>query len=205
MAQGEEGGKGGWWQKPVAIIAGLTALVGAVAGLLQALDSPAMSRLVLRLLGDEPEVAADPDAVGDPHWIADSRTGCEVYNPGPLPNEAIEWSGPCVDGRAHGNGVLTWFLNGEATGLRYQGEYKSGMRDGFGVETMYEGSLEQSYAGEFKANSRHGHGILRWTSGESWEGPFVDGLANGWGRFTAADGSASEKQFVNGNLTAVRP
>lgn len=210
MAEGEAGGKGGWWQKPVAIITGLTALVGAVAALLQAFDSPVLSRLADRILGPDSPEAATPTpgpaagAADDRLWIADRRTGCRVFNPHPLENEAIDWSGPCVDGRAHGGGVLTWYLNGEATGLRYQGEYKNGMRDGFGTETLWEGSQEKSYSGEYRANERNGQGVIRWTDGTSWEGPFVDGLPNGWGSFTDADGKVSQRQYVNGNLTARR-
>jgi hypothetical protein len=219
MAQGDESGKNGWWQKPVAVIAGLTALVGALAGLLQAFDSPAFTRIADFFLGEEPIVAtappepsaepaiapavpALPASVEDPHWISDRRTGCKVYNPEPIANEAIDWSGPCVEGLAHGSGVLTWYLNGEATGLRYQGEYKNGLRDGFGTETMYEGSEEESYTGEFKANDRNGTGIIRWVGGDSWEGPFVGGLPNGWGTHTSADGRTTQRRYANGNLTA---
>jgi len=227
MAQGDEGTEGkeaaksGWWQKPVAVIAGVTALLGAIGGLLQTFESPAIARLVDRLLGEPAEVATAtpapenvtatsaltataPAAGADPHWIADPQAGCEVYNSWPQPNEAVTWSGPCVNGRAHGTGILIWFQDGSPTGLRYEGEYKNGMRDGPGVETMWEGSDEAVYTGEFKANNRHGRGTLVWVNRESWEGPFTYGLPNGWGRFTAADGTTSERQYVNGNFIAER-
>lgn len=210
MADGGPEAKSSWWQKPVAIITGLTALVGAVVGLLQAFDSPVLSRIAARVLGEDDAAAPSPEDVvpaagtDDARWIGDRRTGCKVFNPNPLANEAIEWSGPCVDGRAHGNGVLTWYQDGAATGLSYQGEYKNGMRDGFGTETLWEGSPERSYSGEFRANERNGHGIVRWDDGSSWEGLFVGGLPNGWGSFTGADGATSQRQYVDGKLTAER-
>ena len=45
-------------------------------------------------------------------WIADTKTGCKVFNFNPLPNEKIEYVGRCVDGYADGLGVLTWYKDG---------------------------------------------------------------------------------------------
>lgn len=49
----------------------------------------------------------------DPNWPSDEQTGCKVWNPDPQPNESISWSGDCVDGKAHGNGILRFYENGE--------------------------------------------------------------------------------------------
>ena len=51
-----------------------------------------------------------------PGWIADSKTGCRVWNEAPQANEAISWSGPCVGGVAEGRGVLHWFAGGQPNG-----------------------------------------------------------------------------------------
>lgn len=67
----------------------------------------------------------------DRHWIA-TQDGCLVYSPNPIPNETVIWSGACVDGKAIGPGELTWYLNGEATGV-YTGEFLEGKSQRKGV------------------------------------------------------------------------
>lgn len=44
------------------------------------------------------------------NWIITDK-GCKVWNPSPQPNESVTWSGECVDGKAHGNGILQWYQN----------------------------------------------------------------------------------------------
>ncbi len=67
----------------------------------------------------------------DRHWVP-TQDGCLVYSPNPIPNETVTWSGVCVDGKASGFGELTWYLNGEATGV-YTGEFLEGEPQGKGV------------------------------------------------------------------------
>jgi hypothetical protein len=74
-----------------------------------------------------------------PGWIADSKTGCKVWNPAPQARETIRWSGTCEGGYAQGRGTLQWFENGRA-GDRYVGEYQAGKRNGHGVVTMSNGT-----------------------------------------------------------------
>lgn len=74
-----------------------------------------------------------------PAWIADSKTGCKVWNPSPQAHETIHWSGGCEGGYASGKGTLEWFENGRP-GDRYEGEYQAGKRNGHGVVTMSNGT-----------------------------------------------------------------
>ena len=74
-----------------------------------------------------------------PAWIADSKTGCKVWNPSPQAHETIRWSGGCQNGYAQGKGTLEWFENGKP-GDRYVGEYQEGKRNGHGVVTMSNGT-----------------------------------------------------------------
>jgi len=46
------------------------------------------------------------------NWIQDRRTGCRVYNPHPVANETITWSGKCKNGYANGVGYNKWYKNG---------------------------------------------------------------------------------------------
>jgi hypothetical protein len=74
-----------------------------------------------------------------PGWIADSRTGCKVWNPAPQARETIHWSGRCKGGYAQGRGTLQWFENGKP-GDRYDGEYEAGKRSGHGVVVERNGT-----------------------------------------------------------------
>lgn len=47
----------------------------------------------------------------EPNWITTDK-GCKVWNPNPQPNESVTWSGECINGKAHGNGILIWYKNG---------------------------------------------------------------------------------------------
>src|SRR5262245_42312357 len=85
-----------------------------------------------------------------PAWIADPKTGCQVWNERPKPNQTISWVGPCVGGRAEGQGTLQWFRDGWP-GNRYEGEYRDGKPNGRGVLTYASGDR---YEGEFR-NGEH--------------------------------------------------
>ncbi|WP_295458658.1 hypothetical protein [uncultured Thiodictyon sp.] len=83
-------------------------------------------------------------------WIADSASGCQVWNGNPSPGESIKWSGPCSNKRANGNGVLQWLLNGKPNG-RYEGEYRDGQQSGRGTYTWANG---KRYEGEYRDGKR---------------------------------------------------
>lgn len=85
------------------------------------------------------QAVAQTDQQSPPRWIADSRTGCKIWDPAPEPHESIHWSGGCKDGFADGNGTLQWFENGRP-GDRYVGEYRHGKRNGHGVVTYSNGT-----------------------------------------------------------------
>jgi len=65
-------------------------------------------------------------------WITVTNQPCKVWNPAPVGNEAVTWSGECKDGLATGKGVLLWMVNGKPDAI-YQGEYANGKRNGHGV------------------------------------------------------------------------
>jgi len=124
-------------------------------------------------------------------WIADSRTGCKVWNASPKPNEKITWSGDCKIGLAQGRGVLQWFLDGKHAD-RYEGEFRGGQANGWGTYTYTDGS---HYDGEWKDGKRHGRGVFSFTNGNRYEGEFRDGNFNGRGVFTFADGNRYAGEF----------
>ena len=133
-------------------------------------------------------------------FIADSRTGCRVWNPEPKPGETVEWDGSCKDNLAHGFGTLIWYQNGVqteeahgqfkagrlegdgrwewSTGHRYKGDFEGGQFNGYGRFTWPSGAF---YAGDFRNNERHGEGHHRAANGAQYKGPYVENERHGVG------------------------
>ena len=152
----------------------------------------------------------------EPGWIADSRSGCRVWNPDPGKNETITWSGDCKGGLAQGKGSLQWFHDGRliesdegtwrdgkrtgheimtwGNGNRFEGEYRDGLPDGHGVLTR----PDFSYDGEWRDGKKTGHGIQTWTNGARYEGGWRDNRPDGNGRLTQANGRTYDGTWNNG-------
>ena len=98
-----------------------------------------------------------PGETGKGCWMEVSgRAGCYLWNPNPLPEETVAWSGSCVDGKASGKGKTDW---------RYR-------KDGQWKTSSSEGELRE---GKFS----DGHWIHRFPDGDVMEGPVVDGKQHG--------------------------
>lgn len=126
-------------------------------------------------------------------WIADTDTGCQVWNPEPSPNESIKWSGACSNNIATGNGTVQWYLNGKPS-LRHEGNFREGKLNGKGVITDVN---ENRIEGDFVNGKRTGKGIIKWHNGDRYEGDFVDGKLAGKGVFIAISGDRYEGSWVD--------
>ena len=139
----------------------------AIEGWQQANGHAATGKLtsgqVEALLADAP-----PKPFG-PNWSIVENQPCQVWNSGiPEKLEPFTWSGPCVDGKASGEGHLT----ASGIGASHQG----GMADG----------------------KRHGHGTTTYASGNRYEGEYRDGKPHGYGTVTYADGDVVQGQWRTG-------
>lgn len=108
-------------------------------------------------------------------WIADASVGCRVWNPHPQPNETIHWSGPCVNGYAHGRGAAQWFRN-SVPFESDEGEWREGRQAGYGTQVWPTGR----YDGELVDGEPHGQGVLT-LQGARYDGTFRNGKPNGAG------------------------
>lgn len=127
-------------------------------------------------------------------WIADFETGCKVWNQNPQPKESIKWFGPCINGFAHGQGLLQWYLDGKP-GERGEGEWRNGKANGYVVYTWMNGNR---YEGEWRDNRKSGYGVLTTPGGMRYEGEWADGDMAGEGVLTLPNGLRYEGALHKG-------
>ena len=106
----------------------------------------------------------------DSRWIADP-SGCQFWDPAPLPDETVRWSGRCAGGYAEGHGTLTWYSRG----------------------LLYETDVA-----DFAHGKLNGHGSLRFTSGQSFDGQFRDQRPNGQGTLRTNYGEVFSGTWTEG-------
>jgi len=105
-------------------------------------------------------------------YIKDSSQGCLVLNDNG-DGVTVTWTGACKDNYADGEGILTWFQNGE-------------------LAAKYEGHMIKGIS--------HGKGKYTFPGWGTMEGNFVDGVMQGQGRMDMENGGKLIGNFVDGNL-----
>jgi len=151
-------------------------------------------------------------------WIADSKTGCKVFNPRREQNVTFYFSGTCLNGYANGWGSVQWFQNGVAGNI-VTGEYINGRSSGklqvkYPDGSIYEGALwiggsrngqgslinanGDTYVGEFKDDKFNGKGTYNVANGNKYVGEFKDGKFNGQGTVTILNGNKYVGEFKDG-------
>lgn len=126
-------------------------------------------------------------------WMADSKTGCRVWNGYPEPGESISWNGPCEEGYASGAGTLLWFKDGKPNG-NYVGERKGGKANGHGINTWLNGDR---YEGSWKDDAPNGKGTYTWTNGSGYQGDWREGKKHGRAIYIWANGDRFEGLYEN--------
>jgi len=111
-------------------------------------------------------------------WLADAKSGCQVWDPNPQLEESVAWSGSCTNGRADGPGTVQW-LKGTSAIETDAGEWRDGRMAGTGVQTWSTGR----YQGELADGEPNGRGVLTLQK-LRYEGEFRDGKPNGIGSLT---------------------
>ena len=151
----------------------------------------------------------------DGQWVnIKNQDDCKVWNRSPKKNETVSWTGPCVAGKANGNGTLTWNnqVEGKLRGQKYEGQLRRGIISGHGVwtwanGTRYEGNGKtqgsgvfisasgSKYVGEFKNGMRHGKGVITKPSGDKYDGNWKDGKRHGHGVYVWSNGAHYEGEW----------
>ena len=125
-------------------------------------------------------------------WTADPATGCTAWNPNPQPGETITWSGACVDGKASGEGTLTYVQNGAAAQTITCSSFVEGKCSGKQKITLADGTTNE---GEVSSGSWQGKLVVTKPNGDRFEWQFVDGKRDKKGVFSSTDGHRYEGDF----------
>ncbi len=64
-------------------------------------------------------------------WVSCGKD-VQLLDPYYAPGETFTWDGPVKDGKAHGHGVATKYVNGQFES-KYEGTYRQGVREGKGT------------------------------------------------------------------------
>lgn len=104
-------------------------------------------------------------------WIANSHSGCQMWDPTPLADETITWSGHCAGGYGEGRGTLSWYSHG---------------------------ILIETDVADFAHGRLNGHGSLRFTRGGDFDGQFRNQKPNGPGTLHTADGRTYSGKWTEG-------
>jgi hypothetical protein len=155
-----------------------------------------------------------PVAARAGEWLTDPASACTVWDPAPVPDQSIGWTGRCKDGKASGPGVLTIFragrlverdegefVDGKQIGHgvrdypngRYVGQFKDGLFDGKG---LYVASDGMRYDGEWKNDNLEGHGALSFASGLRYEGQFRANTYSGFGSMILPNGDRYDGEYL---------
>ena len=128
------------------------------------------------------------------NWSIVENQPCQVWNYGPSAEyRPLTWSGACVDGKASGEGHLTFLWRGG------EGSYKGGMTGGkvHGRGTAIWAAGDR-YEGEYRDGKQHGRGTFTWADGDRYEGEYRDNKRHGRGIYTWADGDSKTCEWRDG-------
>ncbi len=128
-------------------------------------------------------------------WMNDRNTGCKIWDDNAGAPGSVTWTGPCVDGLGHGQGVVQLFNGNGEPGTRYEGDLVQGRMHGRGTYIWKSGTR---YEGELVDGNFHGQGTMTWTNGDRYVGAWANDVAHGFGTKTMADGRVYAGQFNDG-------
>ena len=114
-------------------------------------------------------------------WLADAKSGCQVWDPNPQLDETVTWSGGCSKGRADGFGNAQWFKGGVKIETN-EGEWRDGRQSGKGAQIWPTGRFD----GDIADGLPNGQGVLALQK-LRYEGQFRDGRPNGIGTLTVGN------------------
>ncbi|MBK8196951.1 MAG: hypothetical protein IPK75_01180 [Acidobacteria bacterium] len=106
-------------------------------------------------------------------WYTDRTTGCQFWwRASADPVGEATWSGPCINGKANGEGIVTWSLSENGTPLKSEVRFRGTIIDGYiqgdgnWHQVQYYSNVvtTSKFDGTWKDGQRTGHGVEKRTS-----------------------------------------
>lgn len=110
-------------------------------------------------------------------------------------NVEYYYTGPLLFGKPHTLHDGLFGILWSKKGRKYEGEFKNGLRNGQGKQTLSSGDV---YTGEWKDDKQHGQGEYMWFNGQVYKGEFENGEISGQGTMKFSDGRVYKGGFKNG-------
>ncbi len=126
-------------------------------------------------------------------WVVSTNNNCKILDPYFSDGVTMKWEGGCLDGKAHGYGILTKFSKGEYEST-FEGNYNNGTREGAVKFTHKDGSVA---VGNFIDGQLIGYGSRTTEEGDKYEGEFVNYRQHGKGKSTYINGLTFEGFWVS--------
>ncbi len=117
----------------------------------------------------------------------ENDANCRIWNDDSQRGNIVTWSGPCVNGKAEGEGIAVrkYFGSGQWKESRFEGELEGGKAHGKGTWIGPDG---ERYEGGWKDGLRDGQGLTLFSNGDRFEGSHQKGVFEGLGTYIWSDG-----------------
>ena len=152
-------------------------------------------------------IAVSTIACAAESWVADPASGAKIGWVGSSAAlSSASWTGPVVDGKAEGKGILTVSFrleNGREVKGRGEVEMIAGLLDG---RASLKWSHGASFDGDYKAGLEEGNATYKSPDGREYVGSFKNGRRNGYGVEKDASGKVLyEGEWKDGKPLAANP
>jgi hypothetical protein len=108
---------------------------------------------------------------------------------------SVRWTGPCIDGKAQGRGIVEWSIAGGQVLATSEGDYSAGLNEGRAITTNYKSKMRAE--AEYRGGKMNGRCIIVYADGGRFDGHCADDLRNGFGKMRYANGNRYEGNFQN--------
>jgi hypothetical protein len=83
-------------------------------------------------------------------------------------------------------------------GSNYKGDFKQGVRNGFGIWKKSDSKNSESYRGHYLLDRKCGYGIYIWENGDYYKGEFFQDARHGYGEFYSNNSLVYKGAWENG-------
>ena len=124
-----------------------------------------------------------------------SRGGYRHMCFGTFTSKTYRYTGEFQYNKMHGKGEYVHIANDKFKGYYHSGQYRNGIRQGFGRAKWSNGD---QYSGQYSNGKSNGYGVFVYADGDKYEGEFKDDKREGEGIYFLKTGKKIEGVWKNG-------